>query len=101
MYGISTPYKLTIRNSARLFHCSFQHGRPAFGPSCTEFVYPECWHFDNDAISKIDDVLTEHGGLLHILPPTVYLRFFCWTSRGTALNFSYSLRFIVGPLLYA
>ena len=39
--------------------------RPAFGPSCTEFVYPECWHFDIDAISKIDDFLTEHGGLLN------------------------------------
>ena len=25
-------------------------------------------HFDNDATSKIDDVLTEHGGLLHVLP---------------------------------
>ena len=33
--------------------------------SCTEFVYPECWHFDNDATSEIDDDLTEHGGLLH------------------------------------
>ena len=40
--------------------------KPAFGPSRTEFVYPECWHFDNDATSKIDDVLTEHGGLLHV-----------------------------------
>ena len=24
----------------------------------TEFVYPGCWHFDNGAASKIDDVLT-------------------------------------------
>ena len=79
-YGLSTPYRLTIRNSAKLFH---QHGRPAFGPSCTEFVYPECWHFDNDAASKIEDVLTEHGGLLHVLPLAVHLKyFFCWTSRG-------------------
>ena len=29
----------------------------------SEFVYPECWHFYNDA-SKIDDVLTEHGGVV-------------------------------------
>ena len=57
-YGLSTPYSLTIRNSASVLPCSFQHGRPAFGTSCTEFVYPECWHFDNDATSKIDDVLT-------------------------------------------
>ena len=44
-------------------------------------VYPECWHFDYDAISKIDDVLTEHGGLLHVL--------------------SYSLTFYVGTFLLA
>ena len=62
--------------------CSFQHGRPAFGPSCTEFVFPECWHFDNYATSKIDDVLTEHGGLLHVLPLSVHLKFFGQTSRG-------------------
>ena len=49
----------------------------AFGSSCTEFVCPECWHFDNDATSKIDDVLTEYVGLLHVLPClTVHLRFF-------------------------
>ena len=29
--------------------------------------------FDNDATSKIDDVLTEHGGLLHVLPLAVHL----------------------------
>ena len=45
------------------------------GPSFTEFVYPKCWHFDNDATSKTDDVLTEHGGLLHVLPLAVHLRF--------------------------
>ena len=50
-------------------------GRPAFGPSCTEFVYPGCWHFDNGATSKIVDVLTELGGL-HVLPLTVHLNFF-------------------------
>ena len=53
--------------------CSFQHVRPAFGVACTEIVYPECWHFDNDATSKIDDVLTEHGGLLHVLTLAVNL----------------------------
>ena len=41
----------------------------------TEFVYPECWQFDNDATSKIDAVLTVHGGLLHILPLAFHLRF--------------------------
>ena len=94
-FKYSLYYRLTIWNSARLFHvppCSFQHGRPAFGPSCTEFVYTECWHFDNDATSKIGIVLTEHGGLLHVLPLAVHLRFFLLDN---------SLSFFVRPLLHA
>ena len=51
------------------------HGRPTFGPSYTEFVYPGCWHFDNGAISKFDDVLLEHGGLPHVLPLIVLFKF--------------------------
>ena len=31
------------------------------------------WHFDIGASSKIDDVLTEDGGLLNILPLAVHL----------------------------
>ena len=70
--------------------------------SCTEFVYPECWHFDNDASSKINEVLTEHGGLLHVLPLAVLLRFFFAGQVGeTILNLSYSLTFDVGPFLHA
>ena len=45
-----------------------------FCPSCTEFVYPECWHFDNAGPRKIDNALTEPGGLLHVLPLAVHLR---------------------------
>ena len=41
------------------------------GPSCNDFVYPGCWHIDNGAASKIDHVLIEHGGRLHVLPLTV------------------------------
>ena len=65
-------------NSAGLFYhvCSYLYRRCAFGPSCTEFVYTECRHFDNGASSKIDEVLAEDGGLLHILPLTVHLHFF-------------------------
>ena len=81
--------------------CSYLHGRPAFGPSCTEFVYPGCWHFDNGATSKIDDVLTEHGGLLHVLPVAVHLIFFAGQVGGTILNLSYTLTFDVGPFLHA
>ena len=46
------------------------------GPSCTEFVYPECWHFDNGATSKFDNVLLDQGGLSHVLPLAVHLSFF-------------------------
>ena len=53
--------------------CPFPHGRPAFGPSCTEFVYPGCLHFDNGATSKIDEVFLGHNGLLHVIPLTVHL----------------------------
>ena len=37
--------------------------------------------FDNGASSKIDDVLAEDGGLLHVLPLAVHLKFFLRTSR--------------------
>ena len=97
-YGLSTPYSYPVPT------CSFQHGRPAFGPSCTAFVYPECWHFDNDAKSKIDDGLTEHGGLLHVLPLAVHLNFvhlFDGQLGGNILSKFYSFGFVVGPLLHA
>ena len=35
------------------------------------YLYPECWHFYKDATIKIDDVLTEHGVLLHVFPLAV------------------------------
>ena len=46
-------------------------------------------HFDIGASSKIDDVLTEDGGLLHVVPLAVHL------------DHSYFMNFIVGPLLHA
>ena len=55
MVMVGTPYILTTRNSAYL------HGRPAFGPSCTEFVLPGCWLFENGETSLIDDVFNEHA----------------------------------------
>ena len=80
------------------------HRRPTFGPSCTEFVYPGCWHFDNDATSKFDDVLLEHGGL-----PTTPCPSSCCPAgfvfggqvQGTILRCSYSLSIVVVPLLHA
>ena len=56
--------------------CPCLHGRPTVGPSCTEFVYPGCWHFKIGATSKFHDVLPEHGGLPHVLPLAVQLEFF-------------------------
>mgnify|MGYP001190070507 CR=1 FL=1 len=64
-------------------------GRHAFGPSCTEFVHPEYWHFGNDASIKINDVLTEHGGLLHVLTLAVHLRFFLMDKCETFLLFEF------------
>ena len=34
------------------------------------------WHLEIGASSKIDDVLAEDGGLLHVLPLAVHLNFF-------------------------
>ena len=51
------------------------HWRPTFSPSCTEFVYPGCWHFDNGATSKFVDDLLEHGGLPHVISLVVHLVF--------------------------
>ena len=57
--------------------------------------------FDNGATSKIDDVLSEDGGLLHVLPLAVHLNFFLdGQVGGNILNLSYSLSFCVGPLLH-
>ena len=47
----------------------------------------------------IEDILTEHGGILHVLPLAVHLKYiFCWTSRGYSDPFLL-FEFIVGPLL--
>ena len=40
------------------------------------------WHFDNGALSKIDDVLIEDEGLLHVLPLAVHLNFFLTDKLG-------------------
>ena len=42
--------------------------------------------FDNGATSKIDDVLTEDGGLLDVLPLTVHLSFFLLNRHINILN---------------
>ena len=45
------------------------HCLSTYGPSCTEFVYPGCWHFDNGATSKFEDVLPR------VLTLPVHLKF--------------------------
>ena len=76
-FGLSTPYRLDYlwEQCWTVPPCSFLHGRPEFGPTCTEFVYPGGWHFDNGSTSKNDDVLTEDGGLLHALPLAVHQKY--------------------------
>ena len=58
--------------------------RPAFGPSCTESVYPGCWHFDNDSTSKFDDVLIEHGTRLLLFAVQVQKKI--WTGLGLGIG---------------
>ena len=48
-------------------------------------------------LSKFDDVLLEHGGLPHVLPPEICLP---GQVEGTILRYSYSLSFVLGPLLH-
>ena len=41
---LSAPYRLTKEE------CQW---RLAFGPSCIEFVYPGCWHFDKGEVEQV------------------------------------------------
>ena len=59
-------------------------------------------HYDNGTTSKFDDVLLEHGGLPYVLPFAVQVEFFFGGQvHVTILRCSYSLSFVVGPLLHA
>ena len=58
---------------------------------CTEFVYTESWHFDNDATYKIDDALIEHGGLLHVLPLPVHLKSY-WVGGGNIFTKAFNFK---------
>ena len=70
-YGLSTPYRLL--DGSTMFFLTWE--------TCIwSFLHWIClpWmlaFWCNDATSKIDDVLTEHDGLLHVLPLAVHLRF--------------------------
>ena len=67
-----------------LFHLTMSlsklHGRPSFGHSFTEFVYPECWHFEKGATWKFDDVLLNYGGVPFVLALIVHLKLF-WLDK--------------------
>ena len=54
-------WELDKETEAAVPSCPSLHRSPTVGPSCNDFVYPECWHFDNGAISNFDDVPLEHG----------------------------------------
>ena len=58
-------------------------------------------HFDNGASSKIDDVLSEDGGLLQVLPLAVHLNFFLMNKFRVDHSETFFLsEFFVGPLLH-
>ena len=60
-----------LRTSVGLFHhAPCLHGSPTVRPSCTKFVNPGCWHFDNGAIRKFDDVLLEPSPPFFFFPYT-------------------------------
>ena len=50
------------------------------------FVYLECWHFNNGASGKIDEVLNEDGRLLHVLLHAVQLNFQLQRRSSTSPN---------------
>ena len=101
-YGLSTHYRLTIRNSARLFH------HVIFNMGVLHVVLPA---LNLSTLNAGILIMMQQLRLMMFSLNTVdysmsFLllstqNFFCWTSGGTTLNLSYSLRFIVGPLLHA
>ena len=59
------------------------------------------WHFDDCASSKIDDVLSEDGGLLHVLHLAVHLKFY-WQTRRVDHSETFLLsELFCEPLLHA
>ena len=83
-YGLSTPRRTVL-------DCSIHH--VLFNMGDLHLVLPSLNLSTLNAgilimmqYVRSDDVLTEHGGLLHVLPLAVHLRFFCWKGRGTSLN---------------
>ena len=49
----------------------------------------------------MDNVLSEHVGLLHVFPLAVHPNFIFGQVGGTIISKFYSLGFVVGPLLHA
>ena len=89
-----------------MFDHSFLVGTKIWGPRIrkldAKFASPGCWHFYNGALSVIDNVLLEHGGLPHVLPLAGHLDFVCarWVA-GVILRLFYSWQFCVRGLLHA
>ena len=81
--GISIPSRLTTEQCLTVTPYPYPHRRPAFGPSRTEFVYPGYCHFDNGATREIDDVLLENGGLPHVLPLAIHIKYLGSQVEGT------------------
>ena len=72
-YGFRTPYRLTIRNSARLFNIVL------FNMGDLHLVLPALILSTLNTgigLTGIGRLMTEHGGLLYVLPLAVHLGFF-------------------------
>ena len=92
--GLSTPYRLTIWNSARLFH----HG--LFNMGDLHLVLPA---LNLSTLNAGFSIMMQQVRLMMFSLNMVdySMSFFAGQVGGTTLNLSYSLRFIVGPLLHA
>ena len=91
-YGLSTPYRFTIWNSVRLFH------HVLFNIGDLHLVLPalNLSTLNAGILIMMKQVLTEHGGRLHVLSLAVQLRFICRGQEGgTILNISYPSRFFL------
>ena len=68
-------FKGSLRNRAGLFHhVPIYMGDLNLVLSALNLFALEAGHFDNGATSKIDYVLTKHGGIIHVLPLAVHLK---------------------------
>ena len=97
MYGLSTPYRLTIRNSARLFH----HVLINIGNLHLVLPALNLFTLNVGILIMMQQVRLMMFSLnmvdySHVLPLAVHQRFFCWTSRGEHSKMFLLIKFVCG-----